>query len=233
MANELICVYPTGCTLYAHLFDATGQIWNGSSFEAPASGNWADYDIAMTEAATATQIYRATMPAASAGAYSFVVRKQAGGSPAVADIAVAVGQIQWNGTAESTLDEIRDDTNELQTDWTNAGRLDTILDAILADTNELQTGWADGGRLDLLLDAVGTGAGAVAFTYTLTSSVDSTPIVDADVWVTSDAAGTSIIASGSTDANGQVVFYLDTGTVYIWRQKPGWNFTNPDTETVA
>jgi hypothetical protein len=31
------------------------------------------------------------------------------------------------------------DTNELQTDWTNGGRLDLILDAVLADTNELQT----------------------------------------------------------------------------------------------
>jgi len=30
-----------------------------------------------------------------------------------------------------------------------------------------------------------------------------------------------------------VTFYLDTGTVYVWRQKSGWNFTNPDTETVA
>lgn len=65
------------------------------------------------------------------------------------------------------------DTNELQTDWANGGRLDLILDArasqtsvdtiddfldtevaaILADTNELQTDWADGGRLDLILDA--------------------------------------------------------------------------------
>lgn len=31
------------------------------------------------------------------------------------------------------------DTNELQTDWTNGGRLDLIIDAILADSNELQT----------------------------------------------------------------------------------------------
>jgi hypothetical protein len=65
------------------------------------------------------------------------------------------------------------DTNELQTDWVDGGRLDLILDArasqasvdavddfldtevaaILADTNELQTDWVDGGRLDLILDA--------------------------------------------------------------------------------
>lgn len=32
--------------------------------------------------------------------------------------------------------------------------LDTEIAAILADTNELQTDWANGGRLDLLLDAI-------------------------------------------------------------------------------
>lgn len=35
---------------------------------------------------------------------------------------------------------------------TVAGYLDTEIAAILADTNELQTDWANGGRLDLLLD---------------------------------------------------------------------------------
>jgi hypothetical protein len=36
---------------------------------------------------------------------------------------------------------------------TVAGYLDTEIAAILADTNELQLDWADGGRLDLILDA--------------------------------------------------------------------------------
>jgi hypothetical protein len=83
------------------------------------------------------------------------------------------------------------------------------------------------------VEAAGSGAGAITFTYTLTSTVDSSAIVDADVWVTSDEAGNNLLGSGTTDSNGQVVFYLDAGTVYVWRQKPGWNFTNPDTETVA
>lgn len=46
------------------------------------------------------------------------------------------------------------DTNELQADWVNGGRLDLLVDAILADTGELQADWVNGGRLDLLLDAV-------------------------------------------------------------------------------
>lgn len=46
------------------------------------------------------------------------------------------------------------DTNELQTDWANGGRLDLLLDAILADTGELQTDWVNGGRLDSLIDTI-------------------------------------------------------------------------------
>lgn len=68
------------------------------------------------------------------------------------------------------------DTNELQSDWTDGGRLDLIIDAIKAvtdvlpdsgalttllnnvisilnDTNELQSDWVDGGRLDNILDS--------------------------------------------------------------------------------
>jgi hypothetical protein len=37
---------------------------------------------------------------------------------------------------------------------TVAGYLDTEISAILADTNELQTDWVDGGRLDLIIDAI-------------------------------------------------------------------------------
>lgn len=91
-------------------------------------------------------------------------------------------------TSVNTIDDFLDtevaailaDTNELQTDWANGGRLDLILDAagsagdpwvtilpgtytgsqagkvlsdILVDTAELQTDWVNGGRLDLILDA--------------------------------------------------------------------------------
>jgi hypothetical protein len=78
-----------------------------------------------------------------------------------------------------------------------------------------------------------SGAGAIAFTYTLTSAIDSSPIPAAEVWVTTDQGGSNVVASGTTDGDGQVVFYLDGGTYYLWRQKAGWNFDNPDTETVS
>jgi hypothetical protein len=123
----------------------------------------------------------------------------------------------------------------------DAGGLDldaqikTDIDAILADTNELQTDWANGGRLDLILDtaAASAGSGAITWTYTVTSSVDATPIEGVDIWATTDSAGTNIVASGVSSVLGVVTFYLDAGTYYIWRQKAGWDFTNPDTEVVS
>ena len=70
MANELVLDYATGNTLYAMLFNASGQVWNGSAFAAPSSASWTDYDIAMAEVATATGIYRGSMPAVAVGFYT-------------------------------------------------------------------------------------------------------------------------------------------------------------------
>jgi hypothetical protein len=68
--------------------------------------------------------------------------------PTAATIADAVWDEAATGHTEAgkageqlwtDVDAILADTNELQTDWVNGGRLDLIIDAILADTNELQT----------------------------------------------------------------------------------------------
>lgn len=82
--------------------------------------------------------------------------------------------------------------------------------------------------------AVGVvGTGGTAWTYTLTDSVTGLAIADATVWVTNDAAGANVLYRDTTDASGQVTFYLPAGTWYIWRDKAGYEFTNPDTETIA
>jgi len=54
-------------------------------------------------------------------------------------------------TMQGNVTDILADTDELQADWANGGRLDLIQDAILADTDELQTDWAVGGRLSTVL----------------------------------------------------------------------------------
>lgn len=79
--------------------------------------------------------------------------------------------------------------------------------------------------------ASSAGAGAKKHTHTVTES--GLPMADVDIWCSTDVAGDNIIASGKTDQNGEVIFFLDVGTVYMWRQKSGKNFTNPDTDTVS
>ena len=65
-------------------------------------------------------------------------------------------------TVDSNVDAILVDTNELQTDWTNSGRLDAILDIIAADTTTdipalIATAQAD---LDTITDSDGVILGA-------------------------------------------------------------------------
>lgn len=51
------------------------------------------------------------------------------------------------------------------------------------------------------------------------------PISDADVWVTSDAAGETVVeGTKQTDSNGRVTLLLTDGnTYYLWVQKDGIN----------
>jgi hypothetical protein len=91
----------------------------------------------------------------------------------------------------------------------------------------------DGTNITQNASSLGEGAGGITFTYTLTESGSGDPIANANVWVTSDIAGSNIIASGVTNDSGVVVFTLFAGTIYVWRNKSGFDFTNPDTEVVA
>lgn len=90
----------TGLTLYVHIRNNTGAVWNGSAFVSWNASNWATYAVAMTEQ-TNSGYYNATFPAAiTAGKYSYFVYQQIGGSPAVGDIAMGAAQMFWDGTNE-------------------------------------------------------------------------------------------------------------------------------------
>jgi len=111
----------------------------------------------------------------------------------------------------------------------------TIADAVWDEAKANHT-TADtyGAYLDQKVSLTDTGAGAVAFTYTVTDSSNNQPIDGAEVWVTTDSGGTNIVAGTSTtNAQGEVTFYLDPATYYFWTKKAGYNFTNPDTEIVS
>lgn len=149
--------------------------------------------------------------------------------PTAAAIADAVWDEALSGhlTAGSTGDALDDAGGAASDPWTTA---------LPGSYTSGQAGWIVGNRLDAAVSSVSgnsPGAGANEFTYTLLESPGNDPIADADVWVSTDSHGSNVVASGRTDQDGEITFYLDSGTVYIWRQKSGWNFTNPDVEVVA
>lgn len=143
--------------------------------------------------------------------------------------------------AAQLVDTAGDDVGgEITTGFVEIGGGDYMLTATVPDNHQGGVLIYEDGTPGTVL-AIGSinppgsvsGSGAITYTYTLTSDVDGSPIAGADVWVTTDLAGTNTVASGVTDAFGQVVIYLDPGTYYFWRQLAGWTFTNPDTEVVS
>lgn len=105
MAKEIRGKYSTGANLYAVIYNAAGQVWNGTTFGAWADGSYATYPVALTELG-ASGLYAADFPAAivTAGYYDWLVYARQGGSPAITDrdYNVSAGQTKWNGTAAAT-----------------------------------------------------------------------------------------------------------------------------------
>lgn len=260
MANELVINHPTGSTLYALLFDATGQIWNGSAFAAPGSAAWADYDIAMSEVATATGVYRASMPAVTAGVYGWVVYKQKGASPAVTDgPPVGTGRIEWSGTAEimpaSTTNitggTINSVTGNIEGKVLGGGSGVFVADGVqvaasaggltaqetanavhnLAPVGVAATG-SMGANLDSILNGL-TGVGLIPLAYTVTEPNGITPIEGVTVELYTEQACLNCVRRGITNSFGVAVFWLSTaGTYWIKSAKDGYSF-GLDSETIT
>lgn len=80
---------------------------------------------------------------------------------------------------------------------------------------------------------------AIEFTYTITNSVTLDPIDGVYVTFSTDLAGSNVVWAGFTDAFGVArdlsgrLPRLDAGTYYVWRQKAGFQFSDPDTENVS
>lgn len=156
-------------------------------------------------------------------------------------------------TTDGVADDVKSDTAAILVDTGTDGvqiAADAITSAAFdestafplkaADTGSTyiaRTG-ADSDTLETLSDQLDTlttysaGAGSITFTYTLTDSSDSTPIPDATVEVFSDSTLSTLVAMGTTDSSGEVVFYLDAGTYYLQARKAGYSFST-DTEVVA
>lgn len=77
-----------------------------------------------------------------------------------------------------------------------------------------------------IVDPLGPGADNVTITV---NDANGNPVAGCSVWITSDLAGTVVIAGTlQTAADGNVLFHLTAGTAYyLWRVKAGMSFSNP------
>jgi hypothetical protein len=103
---------------------------------------------------TATVDTWTTTPTGTITYKIYATAPSSGGSgPSAAEIADAVWDESTTGhTTSGTFGEqLKTDVDAILVD--TGTTLDGNITAILADTNELQTDWANGGRLDLILDA--------------------------------------------------------------------------------
>lgn len=76
---------------------------------------------------------------------------------------------------------------------------------------------------------------AVELLYVVKDEVTEDPIEGVDIWVATDTLGNNVVAGASrTDEDGSVTFFLDPDTTYfVFRQKAGFNFDNPDVQTIG
>lgn len=143
---------------------------------------------------------------------------------------------------DTVVDAIKAKTDNLPTDPADESLLEAAIAAIpsaptaavVADAvwDEALSGHVTAGTTGKkLADLSSGGSGAILETVTVT--VSSLPRDGVEVWVTTDEAGLNLVASGVTDALGEVDFMLDAGTYYVWKQLAGVNFTNPQTMVVS
>lgn len=95
-------------------------------------------------------------------------------------------------TLSDQLDAVTTDTNELQTDWTNGGRLDLIVDAILTDTAEI--------------GAAGAGLSGIPWNAAWDAEFDTTAQVVDAVW---DEALSGHVTAGTS---GKAVADIEADT---------------------
>lgn len=135
--------------------------------------------------------------------------------------------IKGSGWSDETLKAIKAAVDAISL----AGIVDGVWD-------ELQSGHTDAGSFGQYLDAKVSdtdviGAGALSCTWTQKDD-GGNPLDNCQVWITTDEAGSNVVAGALlTDSSGEVTFMLDAGTYYVWREKGGYDFTNPQSWVVS
>lgn len=124
--------------------------------------------------------------------------------PTKAELDSAVAPLALEATAQEILTDTG--TSIPATLSSIAGYIDTEVAAILADTNELQTDWVDGGRLDLLIDAIK--AKTDSLTFTVANQVDANALTLDEDEILDDLLADSVPADGSLPTVRQAIYMI-------------------------
>lgn len=119
--------------------EVAGAAWDVTLASHVAAGSTGE---ALNAAGAAGDPWTTTLPGSYTGSQAGKILSDILADTGTDGVVIASGQ-----TMEMSATELRSALGMAAAD------LDTQLDAIVADTNELQTDWANGGRLDLILDA--------------------------------------------------------------------------------
>ena len=122
-------------------------------------------------------------------------------------------------------------------DWSAVTNKPTIGTSTLDAAGVRAAVGLDGADLDEQLAAIYESAscsvGGGAIETEVVCQVGGSPLDGVEVWVTTDEDGENVVAgTQTTDALGKVTFMLDAGDYYVWRQKGGYEFENPQDLTV-
>jgi len=133
---------------------------------------------------------------------------------------------------ESNISSVCADTDYLMNASFGVPAQYSLFDQIM-NKNSSQTFNQSSDSLEAIRDTQEYGAGGLVCTWTQNTSA-GLPMDNCAVWITTDVGGANIVAGYKiTDSDGQVTFMLDAGTYYIWRQKGGYDFSNPQAWTVS
>ena len=146
-----------------------------------------------------------------------------------------VGTALLNELIESDAGVSRFTVNALEQAPAGGGASDPLANNVPGAYAPGTAGYILGTNLDAKISSIASlsGAGSVEWVVTIKDSSNQ-PIGNCRAWVTTDLAGTNVVAGTLlTDDFGNVTFNLNVGTYYLWRDHSRYNFTNPKTMTVT
>ena len=246
---------PAAESLLGRLLEVAGGSWR---FTAASLGQTPAVPPEIDEAAIAAAVWQASMSGWLEGTMGYRITQE---QAATEEIAAAVwgtsllpynqpnsaGKALRDTTAFPTAGQIASNVWEIDPaafaalNGTMGHRLSSLTPAAVSNAvwSATQSAFQTPGTFGYLFDAPVSGqpgytdgTGAVAFTYTLTSQSDGSAIAGVRVTVSDDIAGSHVVAEAISNVAGVVIFHLDAGRYYLWREKPGWSFVDPDTQDV-